>query len=543
MAAPEDGEDKNFGKNKHGLPIGFYFAPTDQELLAILEAKRLGRPLSRAHDAFFHDIRILDFHPAELYEKYAKDEEKGYIYFFSKREFPTSSKKRPLRVAEGGAWNSSGAVYKVVKSSKSGGGYDVGHKKTLVFHQRFPGDKEAVKTNWAIQEFTRIIGPQNEVPDLAVYRLYKMRKEGRETPADLAADEAAAAAAMNNRGQQASAAAMALPPPATGLPGGRMMSMADKANMASTSKAYGPSKSSSSQLQQDAAAAAAPPNAAGASNWAPRPCNCRECAPAAGHYGYFAAAAAMNNRGGQASAAAKALPLPAPGLPGVRRMSMADKANMASTSKAYATSQSSSSQLQQGAAAVAAPPNAAGPSNWAPRPCNCRECAPAAGQYGYFASMVPRPSLDRKGKGKAPMDCAEQAAGGGGCHAESKSTPAPPKGAEYYGCSVAVEDDDEELLKFLQAMVRGEEVEGDGDHAMADERGPQQGSSPVAAAAASGSAPAGHDGRRGSLQGGHHGSSSPTSLAAAAATGDDVTAAASAGDDVSGSQQEDHPAR
>lgn len=67
MAAPEDGEDKNFGKNKHGLPIGFYFAPTDQELLAILEAKRLGRPLSRAHDAFFHDIRILDFHPAELY--------------------------------------------------------------------------------------------------------------------------------------------------------------------------------------------------------------------------------------------------------------------------------------------------------------------------------------------------------------------------------------------------------------------------------------------------------------------------------------------
>uniref|UniRef100_A0A0E0EXU3 NAC domain-containing protein n=1 Tax=Oryza meridionalis TaxID=40149 RepID=A0A0E0EXU3_9ORYZ len=244
MAAPEDGEDGSFGKNKHGLPIGFYFEPTDQELLAILELKRLGRPLSRAHDAFFHDIRILDFHPAELYEKYAKDEEKGYIYFFSKREFPTSSKKRPLRVAEGGAWNSSGAVYKAVKSNKSGGGYDVGHKKTLVFHQRLPGDKVAVKTNWAIQEFTGIIGPQNEVPDLAVYRLYKMRKEGRETPADLAADAATAAAAMNNGGQQASAAAMALPPPATGLPGGRMMSMADKANMASTSKAYATSQSS-----------------------------------------------------------------------------------------------------------------------------------------------------------------------------------------------------------------------------------------------------------------------------------------------------------
>uniref|UniRef100_A0A0E0M7M8 NAC domain-containing protein n=1 Tax=Oryza punctata TaxID=4537 RepID=A0A0E0M7M8_ORYPU len=456
MAAPEDGEDKNFGKNKHGLPIGYYFVPTDLELLAILEVKRLGRPLPRAHDAVFHDMRILDFHPAELYEKYAKDEEKGYIYFFSRREFPTLSKKRPLRAAEGGVWHGSG-VYKAVKSKKSGG-YDVGQKKTLVFYQRFTGDKEAVKTNWGIQEFTRIIGPQNEVPDLAVYRLYKIRKVGRETPADLAAD--AAAATMSKR-RQASAAAMA-----------------DQANVASTSKAYAPPQSSSSQLQQDTP----PANAAGPSNLAPRPCNCRECS------------------------------------------------------------------------AVTI----------------CRAPPGAPGHYGYFAS-----SLDRKGKGKAPMDCTEQAACGCGYAASTSTTAPPPQGIEYYGFSVAIGDEDD-LRLLMEALFPAEEG---GAHTVADERDTPQGSSPAVAAAASappvldgvvpGEGNAGDDGRRGSPQGGH-GSSTSSAAATAAGLdvpgggdddvscwsfpweellskddhdGDDVTSAARAVDDVSGSQQEDHPAR
>ncbi|KAF0933356.1 hypothetical protein E2562_017978 [Oryza meyeriana var. granulata] len=279
MAAPEDGEDKK-------LPQGFRYMPEDLELLDILEVKLSRRPLHRAYDAVFHDIRILDFHPAKLYERYAKDEENGYIYFFSTREFPRYSKKRPLRDAEGGSWRSTG-VNKAVKSKKSGG-LDVGQKQTLVFYQRFPGDKEAVKTNWGLHEFTRIIGPQNKVSDLAVYRLYKIRKNDKETPEDLAAEAAARRnkRSCTERGQ--ASAAMALPPPAPG--------MAAQANVVSTSQAYAPLQSSTYAAYRAAAprpgSSLAPPRAPVPINsWAtpsaPAGPSSRALPIAPGHPGHF----------------------------------------------------------------------------------------------------------------------------------------------------------------------------------------------------------------------------------------------------------------
>ncbi|BAT10707.1 Os10g0396050 [Oryza sativa Japonica Group] len=95
----------------------------------------------------------IEFHPALLHETYIETMEDGYIYFFSKRQFATKArnKRRPMRVADGGTWKASGGSKKV-------GGIDVSQKFTMVFYERrFEGDRNPVKTNWGMHEFTKII--------------------------------------------------------------------------------------------------------------------------------------------------------------------------------------------------------------------------------------------------------------------------------------------------------------------------------------------------------------------------------------------------
>ncbi|EAY78463.1 hypothetical protein OsI_33551 [Oryza sativa Indica Group] len=197
MAAPGDGEEKKAGsgRNKHGFPRGFRFVPRDQELLDILDDKLRGAPLDRALDAVFHDTRILDFHPAKLYGMYAEDEENGYIYFFSTIEFKAAKpkqKKWPRRAAQGGRWKAVLGSSQMVEV----GGVPVGRKLSMEFYVK------GVRTNWGMHEFVRIIGPNIEVADLAVYRLHKLWTNGEEKPGDLAAD----VAKSTNQSGQASAA-------------------------------------------------------------------------------------------------------------------------------------------------------------------------------------------------------------------------------------------------------------------------------------------------------------------------------------------------
>ncbi|XP_040383928.1 NAC domain-containing protein 72-like [Oryza brachyantha] len=206
MAAPEDGEDgKRKWANKHGIARGFHFVPDDLDLLDILDDKLRGLLTDPAHDAVFHDVRILDFHPATLYEMYAEDEVDGCIYFFSRREFRRAKKKKTMRAAKYGQW-------KVFGSCKTIGAVAVGRRYTLEFYERRfdSSNNHSVRTNWCMHEFLRIIGPENEVSGLAVYRLYnKMattigEEKAEDNPVDCAKN-------MNHHGQ-ASAAGMAVPP-------------------------------------------------------------------------------------------------------------------------------------------------------------------------------------------------------------------------------------------------------------------------------------------------------------------------------------------
>lgn len=56
------------GKNRHGFPRGYHFAPHDHELMRLLDLKldrrRLPHPLP---DILRDNVKIRDFHPADLY--------------------------------------------------------------------------------------------------------------------------------------------------------------------------------------------------------------------------------------------------------------------------------------------------------------------------------------------------------------------------------------------------------------------------------------------------------------------------------------------
>ncbi|GJM84538.1 hypothetical protein PR202_ga00218 [Eleusine coracana subsp. coracana] len=52
---------------KHGFPRGYRFVPDSLEIVQLLADRLSGRPLPPPVAGIFHDIRILDYHPQQLY--------------------------------------------------------------------------------------------------------------------------------------------------------------------------------------------------------------------------------------------------------------------------------------------------------------------------------------------------------------------------------------------------------------------------------------------------------------------------------------------
>ena len=52
---------------RHGFPRGFRFVPTELELIHLLSHRIHRGKLPPPFDRIFHDLRIRDYHPEELY--------------------------------------------------------------------------------------------------------------------------------------------------------------------------------------------------------------------------------------------------------------------------------------------------------------------------------------------------------------------------------------------------------------------------------------------------------------------------------------------
>ncbi|KAK1435054.1 hypothetical protein QVD17_00813 [Tagetes erecta] len=149
-----------------GLPPGFRFHPTDEEIVThYLTPKVIDRNFSASA---IGEVDLNKCEPWDLYKK-AKMGEKEWFFFCQRdRKYPTGM--RTNRATDSGYWKATGKDKEILKKGKPGGagGQLVGMKKTLVFYKgRAP---KGEKTNWVMHEF-RLEG------DFSYYNMSRASKD------------------------------------------------------------------------------------------------------------------------------------------------------------------------------------------------------------------------------------------------------------------------------------------------------------------------------------------------------------------------------
>ncbi|XP_054808479.1 LOW QUALITY PROTEIN: NAC domain-containing protein 2-like [Prosopis cineraria] len=127
---------------EQGLPPGFRFHPTDEELIVYyLSNQYTSNPCPYS---IIPEVDIYKFDPWDLPEK-AEFGEKEW-YFFSPRDRKYPNGVRPNRAAVSGYWKATGTDKAILSGSKH-----IGVKKALVFYKGKP--PKGVKTGWIMHEY------------------------------------------------------------------------------------------------------------------------------------------------------------------------------------------------------------------------------------------------------------------------------------------------------------------------------------------------------------------------------------------------------
>ncbi|KAL6504166.1 Protein CUP-SHAPED COTYLEDON [Orobanche gracilis] len=130
-----------------GLPPGFRFHPTDEELITFYLA-------SKVFNGSFSGVEIAEVdlnrcEPWELPDVAKMGEREWYFFSLRDRKYPTGL--RTNRATGAGYWKATGKDRQVYSSTSSSSGALLGMKKTLVFYKgRAPRGE---KTRWVMHEY------------------------------------------------------------------------------------------------------------------------------------------------------------------------------------------------------------------------------------------------------------------------------------------------------------------------------------------------------------------------------------------------------
>ncbi|KAM0989743.1 hypothetical protein ACFX2J_008227 [Malus domestica] len=157
-AQTETGMVVNSGTSNElkGLPPGFRFHPTDEEIITSYLIKKVIN--SRFEAAAIGEADLNKSEPWDLPKKAKMGEKEWYFFCQRDRKYPTGM--RTNRATESGYWKATGKdkeIFNKIKKQQqqggkgAGGGCLVGMKKTLVFYRgRAP---KGEKTNWVMHEY------------------------------------------------------------------------------------------------------------------------------------------------------------------------------------------------------------------------------------------------------------------------------------------------------------------------------------------------------------------------------------------------------
>ncbi|KAJ1427427.1 NAC domain [Sesbania bispinosa] len=133
-------------RNEQGLPPGFRFHPTDEELITFYLASKVFNATFTTTNVKFAEVDLNRCEPWELPDVAKMGEREWYLFSLRDRKYPTGL--RTNRATGAGYWKATGKDKEVYSASN---GALLGMKKTLVFYKgRAPRGE---KTKWVMHEY------------------------------------------------------------------------------------------------------------------------------------------------------------------------------------------------------------------------------------------------------------------------------------------------------------------------------------------------------------------------------------------------------